>query len=58
MWIPVRVLRLSLGLYNNYLEIPKVPESFPNLLCPWKLDLQHFGTKKDKTIVSIAKVFE
>ena len=36
MWIPVRVLRLSLGLINNYLKVPKVPESFPNLPCPCK----------------------
>ena len=34
MWIPVRDLRLSLGLANNYLKVPKVPESFPNLPCP------------------------
>ena len=46
MWIPVRVLRLSLGLYNNYLEIPKVPESFPNLLCPWKFGFTTFRNKE------------
>ena len=36
MWIPVRVLRPSLGLPNNYLKVPKFPESFPNLPCPRK----------------------
>ena len=58
MWIPITVVRLSLGLANNYLKVPKFAESFPNLPCPCKLDLRHFGTKKSKTIVFIAKLFE
>ena len=52
MWIPVRILRLYLGLTNNYLKVPKDPESFPNLLCPCN------KTKKAKAIVIIAKVSE
>ena len=57
MWIPVRVLRLSYGLANNYLKVPKIPESFPNLPCPCKFGFTTFRDKA-KTIVSIAKVSE
>ena len=57
MWIPARVLRLSLGLANNYL---KVLLKFLNLFLIYRvhvnLDLRHFERKKAKTIVSIAKV--
>ena len=50
IWILVRVLRLSLGLANNYLKVHKVPKSFFNLRCPCKF--------RFTTIVSIAKLFE
>ena len=46
MWIPVRVLRLSLRFANNYLKVPKVPESFPNLPCPCKFGFTTFRDKK------------
>ena len=46
MWIPARVLRLSLGLANNYLKVPKVPESFPNLPCPCKFGFTTFQEKE------------
>ena len=58
MWIPVRILRLYLGLANNYLKVPKVPESFPNLPCPCKFGFTTYKTKKAKAIVIIAKVSE
>ena len=58
MWIPIEVLRFSLGLSNNYLKVPKVSESFPILSFPRDLDFRHFGTKTAKTIVSIAKLSE
>ena len=45
IWILVRVLRLSLGLANNYLKVHKVPESFFNLRCPFKF---RFTTFRDK----------
>ena len=45
MWIPVRVLRLSYGLANNYLKVPKIPESFPNLPCPCKFGFTTFREK-------------
>ena len=47
MWIPVRVLRLSLRFANNYLKVPKVPESFPNLPCPCKFGFTTFRDKED-----------
>ena len=46
MWIPVRVLRLSLGLANNYLKVPKVPESFPTLPCPCEFGFTAFWNKE------------
>ena len=46
MSIPVRVLKLSLGLANNYLRAPKVPESFPNLLWPCKFGFTTFWDKE------------
>ena len=46
MWVQVRVLRLSLGLANNYLKVPKVPESFPNLPCPCKFGSTTFRGKE------------
>ena len=42
-WIPVRVLRLSLGLANNYF---KVPESFLNLPCSCKSGFAKFRAKE------------
>ena len=43
MWVQVRV---SLGLANNYLKVPKVPESFPNLPCPCKFGFTTFRGKE------------
>ena len=45
MSTPVKVLNISLGLANNYLKVPKVPESFPSLLWPCKFG---FATFRDK----------
>ena len=45
MWISVRVIRFSLGLANNYLKVPKFPESFPNLPRPCKFGLTTFRSK-------------
>ena len=50
IWISVRVLRLFLGLHNNYFKVPKVTEFFPNLSCHVIYDIS------GKTIVSIAEV--
>ena len=46
IWIPVRVLRLSLRLANSYLKVPKVPKSFPNLLYPSKFGIKTFREKE------------
>ena len=46
MWIPVRVLRLSLGLANSYLKAPKAAETFPNLPCPRKFGFTIFWEKE------------
>ena len=46
MWVSVRVLRLSLGLANNYLKVPKAPESFPNLPRPYKFGITTFRKKE------------
>ena len=46
MGIPVRVPTISLGLIKDYLKVPKVPESFPNLPCPCKFGFSTFREKE------------
>ena len=55
MWIPIRVLRLSLGLANKVLRFLNL-----SLICRVHVnkDLLRFRAKKAKTIVSIVKVCE